>query len=234
MALDRSFDNNADLQGLSGDAIIDLYELDLLPIDPTIPAASRFFRFVNWVIADGITDISYGGEVYTPLPVIANGFELRAEGVPPSPAITIGNIGLEMTALVNTWDDLVGARLRRRRVLRRYLDDQSTADPTAHWPDEIWVVQQKDSENKLAVTFKLSTAFDLDGVRLPGRRALRFTCPWVYRGVECGYSGGAVATAKDVPTANLADDVCGKRLSSCRLRYGSGDLPYGGFPGLQL
>ncbi len=233
MAYDRSFENNADLQGLSGDAVIDLYRLDLLPIDSSIAPENRFVYFVNWVVTDG-QPVSYAGDTHIALPLQAGGFEMRSEGVPPSPAITIGNIGLQMTALVNTWDDLVGAKLRRRRVLRRYLDDQTTADPNAHWPDELWVIQQKDNENKLAVTFKLSTTFDLDGVRLPGRRALRFTCPWIYRSAECGYSGGAVATAKDVPTSNIANDQCGKRLSSCRLRFGNGDLPYGGFPGLQL
>ena len=233
MADDRAFTNNSDLQGLIGDAIIDLYRLDLLPIEPTIDPGDRYFYFVNWNVSDGIS-VSYAGETYTPIPLIVSGFEMRAQGVPPSPALTVGNIGLEMTGLVNTWDDLVGAKLRRRRVLRRYLDDQVTADPNAHWPDELWVVQQKDSENKLAVTFKLSTAFDLDGVRLPARRALRFTCPWIYRSAECGYSGGPVANAKDQATSDPAQDMCGKRLSSCRLRFGNGDLPYGGFPGMQF
>lgn len=34
-------------------------------------------------------------------------------------------------------------------------------------------------------------------------------------------------------TVNPADDVCGKRLSSCKARFGSNaELPFGGFPGL--
>jgi hypothetical protein len=32
----------------------------------------------------------------------------------------------------------------------------------------------------------------------------------------------------------LKQDVCGKRLSSCRLRFGTRNLPYGAFPGANL
>ena len=81
------------------------------------------------------------------------------------------------------------------------------------------MIQQKETENKLFVSFVLSTAFDLDGCTLPKRRALRYNCVWVYRGEGCGYSGGPVANAKDEPTTVAAEDVCGKRLASCRLRF---------------
>jgi len=51
----------------------------------------------------------------------------------------------------------------------------------------------------LLVEFTLSTAFDLDGVVLPKRRALRYTCPWIYRSANCGYAGPPVADAEDQP-----------------------------------
>ena len=31
-----------------------------------------------------------------------------------------------------------------------------------------------------------------------------------------------------------ANDVCGKRYTSCTLRFPEGDLPFGGFPGARL
>ena len=231
MANDRTFVDNADLQGLGGDAIIDLMILDMTALGAT--GNDRFFRFVNWAAADGQA-VAYASQQYTPLPFKTDGFLIRTEGVPPNPSITIGNTGLEFTGLINRWDDLVGATLTRRRVLARHLDGGAAPDGTAHWPDENWMIQQKESENKLLVTFKLSSAFDLDGVTLPRRRALRYTCPWIYRGEGCDFTGGAVANAEDEPVTDLADDVCGKRLASCRLRFGNGDLPFGGFPGLTL
>ena len=198
MASDRTFADNADLQGLSGDAIVDLWILDLGPLDDSLDPANRYIRFCNWVVADG-QPVFYDGEEYIAIPYQAGGFNLKTEGVPPSPSITLGNIGLEWTALVNVWNDLIGAKLTRRRVLRRYLDDGTAPDPNGHWPDEDWVIQQKEEESKLAVTFRLSTAFDLDGVTLPRRKALRYTCPWVYRGDGCGYSGPPVADINDQP-----------------------------------
>ena len=198
MASDRTFKDQADLQGLQGDAIIDLWTLDLQPIDSTIAPADRYLRFCNWVVADG-QPVKYGGNMYTAIPYKASGFTYQTEGVPPSPSLMISNIGLEFTALVNTWDDLIGAKLTLTRVLAKYLDGQPEGDPQAHWPEERWFIQQKEDEGKLSVTFKLSTAFDLDGVTLPRRRALRYTCPWVYRGEGCDYAGPPVADVNDNP-----------------------------------
>ena len=198
MASDRTFRDNADYQGLAGDAIVDLWFIDLWSLDPTLPTNQRFFRFVNYVVADG-QNVSYASAQYLPIPYKAGGFEIKTDGVPPSPKLTVANIGLEWTALVNRWDDLVGAQITRRRVLARHLDSGTDPDGSAHWPDEVWTIQQKTAESKLLVEFTLSTAFDLDGVTLPRRRALRYTCPWVYRSVDCGYQGPPVANRDDEP-----------------------------------
>lgn len=214
MAADRTFKDQADLQGLQGDAIIDLWILDLQPIDSTIAPADRYLRFCNWVVADG-QPVKYGGETYTAIPYKASGFTYQTEGVPPSPSLMISNIGLEFTALINKWDDLIGAKLTLRRVLAKYLDGQPGADAQAHWPDETWFIQQKEDEGKLSVTFKLSTAFDLDGVTLPRRRALRYTCPWVYRGEGCDYAGPPIADVNDKPLTS-SDDADVQALLTAR------------------
>lgn len=206
MAADRTFKDQADLQGLQGDAIIDLMVLDLEPIAPSIAPGDRYLRFVNWVVTDG-QKVSYGGLTYEPVPLKATGFTIQTDGVPPNPVLTVSNIGLEFTALVNRWDDLIGAKLTRRRVLARHLDSGSAPDANAHWPDEVWTIQQKETENKLFVAFRLSTAFDLDGITLPRRRALRYTCPWTYRGEGCDYTGPPVADAKDAPLTTSADPL---------------------------
>ena len=196
MAQDRTFKDNKDLQGLQGDAIIDLWTLDFEPVNPNATPADRYLRFCNWLVTDG-QEVDYDSLTYYPIPYKATGFTVQTSGVPPSPTLQISNIGMAFTGFVNAWEDLVGAKLTRRRVLARYLDSGSSPDSSAHWPDETWFVQQKSSENKLFVSFSLSTAFDLDGVTLPRRRALRYTCPFVYRGEGCDYVGPPVADVND-------------------------------------
>jgi len=112
-------------------------------------------------------------------------------------------------------------------------------DPTAGFPDEIWFVDRKSAETRDTIEFELTAAWDVSGVQIPRRQFQANTCAWLaiggYRGPYCGYAGGAVATADDTPTNDLAQDRCGGRRSSCRMRFAQpASLPYGGFPGADL
>ena len=99
----------------------------------------------------------------------------------------------------------------------------------------IWFVDRKSGENGSLITFELASALDLIGVRLPGRQFIQNCCVWVYRGADCGYTGGAVADASGNPTTVLANDSCGKSLNDCKMRFGAtAILPYSGFPGAGL
>lgn len=196
MAADRSFLRNTELQRLQGDAIIDLWELDLQAAIPTIDANDRYLRFCNWTTTGGAS-VTFATRTYEPIPYQVTGLEIKHDGTPPNPAMIVSNLGTVFNEYITKWDDLVGVKATRRRVLRKNLDDGSSPDATAHWPDEIWFVQQKESENKLSVTFRLATAFDLDGVLLPNRKALKYQCIWEYRGDGCAYTGDPVADAFD-------------------------------------
>ena len=209
----------AQLQGIEGlDAIIELYTLDLSSLDAT----QKPFRFCNWSQAGG-QSLSYAGQTYEPVPVECTGFEINSQSAPSEPRMQVSNVGLTWTGLANRWDDLVGCKLIRRRVLRRYLDDGATPSPTGHWPDEPWFIEQKVSENKLSVTFALSTAFALDDVKLPKRLALRYTCSWTYRGEGCGYTGMPLANAKDQPLGNPMDPNLRLFFDALGQFYSAGD-----------
>lgn len=108
----------------------------------------------------------------------------------------------------------------------------ATADPLARMPTEIYLIDNRTQENRDVVMFELAAAIDLDGVRIPKRQVIANLCQWRYRSVECSYTGTNYFNNEDqsVPTANL--DVCGKRLSSCKKRFGTGTLPFGSFPGV--
>ena len=89
----------------------------------------------------------------------------------PNPQITISNVSLLPTSLANNYKDLLGTQIIRTQVLAKHLDKGSDPNINAKWPDETWFVQRKVTENKLFITWELSTPFDLDGVTIPKRRA---------------------------------------------------------------
>jgi lambda family phage minor tail protein L len=213
--------------------IVDLFTLDITILLPPGSTDQAIYRFCNWTQTNG-SDIVYQTDTYTALPLESNGFELNTSGQLARPTLTFANVGLGITALTNTYDDLVGATVKRIRTLTTYLDGEPGADPNAYWGPDEWIVEQKSGENKLAISFQLAVPFDLEGRTLPGRRLLREQCQWVYRSsIGCHYTGTDYFNANDQAVASSGDDVCGKRLSSCRLRFGDGDrLPFGGFPGL--
>lgn len=214
--------------------IVELYDLDLTRIGGSI---YRFHAGTN----EFRLNIHWQSNIYFAIPVEASGFEVSGQGTLPRPTLRVANISGLMSAAVREMDDLVGAKLTRRRTFIKYLDadnfvhGNSTADPTAEFPLDIYYIDRKVTENKVFIEFELVSALELQGVILPRRQFIQNVCTWEYRSAECGYAGGPVATDTDIPTALPSLDVCGKRLTSCKLRFGeNSNLPYGGFPGTNV
>lgn len=212
---------------------IDLYTLDIGVLLPVGSTDQRIYRFCNWTTTNG-ADVVYQGQTYTAIPLEAQGFESGGSQQLARPTISIANVGLAITGLVNTYGDLVGASFSRIRTLTCYLDGGTTPDPNAYFGPDIYVIEQRSREDKLLTQWQLAAPFDLEGMTLPSRKLLREQCQWVYRSaVGCGYTGTAYFNENDQTVASAAQDVCGKRLTSCKLRFGnSSRLPFGGFPGL--
>ncbi len=104
-------------------------------------------------------------------------------------------------------------------------------DPTQEFPPEVWIIDRKSSENKQTIQFELASPFDRPGCLLPARQIMPNCCTHIYRGEGCGYTGGPVADAKDVPTTDPAKDACSHTLNGCKKRYGEdGILPFGAEP----
>jgi len=225
----------SDIQKLDPGAIVTLFEIDATGLGG---AVSRFHAGTNELSSD----VVWQGNTYTRFPVEAEGFELTGKGTLPRPTLSIANVTGLIGALVRDFDDLVGARVTRRRTFVRYLDAVNftggvnpTADPNVHFADEIWFVARKSAENKVMVELELAAGFDVEGVKLPRRQVVQNVCTWVYRSAECGYAGGPVAELNDTPTNDAAKDDCGKRLVSCKLRFGfDAELPFGAFPAAGL
>jgi len=225
----------ADIQLADPGALVTLYRIDPR-LEGTVPV---------YITPHGPNDLGgdilWAGQAYTRFPIEAAGFEKTGQGKPPRPTLRVANILGIVGAAAIDMQDLVGARVTRTRTFVKYLDSANfaggnpQADPNQFLDREIWIVDRKAQENKVMVEWELSTAYDVAGVKLPRRQYIQNLCPWPYRGPDCGYTGGPVADVNDQPTTDPAQDACGKRLASCKLRWGAtAELPFGGFPAVGL
>lgn len=225
----------SELQSLTPSNMVVLYDLDTRPIGGT-----EVLRFHAGVNALG-NDVVWAGNTYSRFPVEVSGFERTTSGALPRPRMIVANIDGLTGALARELGGLEGAKLTRTRTFLKYLDEVNFAngnlhaDPSQYIERDSWYVSRKSNENRMFLEYELSASFDLSSIKLPRRQFIQNTCTWRYRSAECGYAGGPVATEMDVATSDPTKDRCGKRLKSCELRFGKGNvLPYGGFPGVGL
>lgn len=229
-----------DCQTLTPGSIIEMFQLQLNAAQHTVDETYYFHSGTNM---NGNGELVWDGQNYLRFPVQADGFEYNGQGSLPRPKIRVSNItGAITTILLGLPNGLEGAKVTRVRTLVRYIDAVNfidsinpfgTPDPTAEFPREIYYIDRKSAENRDFVEFELAASFDLVGVRAPKRQCIGNICQWRYRSTECSYTGTNYFDLGDEPVATLAEDECGKRLSSCQVRFGeTAELPYGSFPGV--
>lgn len=249
-----------ELQKLAPTAVIDLFEVVLKQDLNGIEDILRYHAGKN-----GLTEnVKFGGNTYQAVPIEIDGFEFTTQGALPRPSMRVANVNNAITSLILQYNPLA-AKVRRIRTFAKFLDvsnfsaslpfapDQDitdvlstegadslimetfndTADPDAKTV-ETWYIDRIGSENPEFVEFELTPRLDLTNLALP-RRTIEEFCPWKYRGKECGYKGDTYFRADDSPTTDPEIDACGKRISSCRARFGqNAELPFGGFYGARL
>jgi len=237
----------SELQKIAPSSIIELYELHL---DATLHGASTIYRFHSGTNQVNNGDVVWNANNYLRFPVEVTGFEYSGGGQLPRPKLQVSNAMSYVTAILlivndfNTGNDLIGAKFIRIRTLARYLDAANfvgnvnpygTPDPTAEFPQEIYFIDRKTSENLGSVEWDLAAAFDLVAIRAPKRQCIANICQWKYRSTECSYAGTNYFDINDNAVATQALDVCGKKLNSCSIRFGeNNELPYGSFPGIGI
>lgn len=226
----------AEIQELSPSALIEMFELTLLHPEDEKQEPFRFHCGTNQFGAA----IKWQGKEYVALPIETEGFDVTSQGTLPRPKLRVANVNGLFSALIRDCDDLVGATVVRKRTLARYLDAENFkegnpyADPTQSFPDDVWYVEQKTNETRYLIEWELSSAFDLQGVKLPKRQVIQNSCQWKYRGGDCGYQGGFFDKYNKM--CSQKDDCCPKTLAACEVRFETQPgwdrvLPFGGFPG---
>ena len=251
------------LQALAPTAIIDLFEIELTEAINGIDDVLRYHAGTNGLLSNLVFDgktypaapvevdgFAFSAKGTLPRPTLrvanANGAisALLALYNPLKAKVRrirtfakfLDTVNFNQTQQTNTeGDDSLQTEGGDQLVYQTVND---TADPDAKIV-ETWYVDRVADENLQFVEFELAAKLDLTNVQLPRRRVTEF-CPWVYRGEDCGYVGDKCFTISDqeILDGTLAEkraaDVCGKRLSSCRARFGTKQvLPFGGFPGIR-
>jgi lambda family phage minor tail protein L len=164
------------LQDVSPSAVIELFQLILNIKQHGLLQTLYFHAGTNQLD----TNVIWQGNTYAAIPIEADGFEWDGQGSLPRPKIRIANIlGTITNLILSLPDGLEGARVVRIRTLARFLDAANfpsntnpEADPTASWEPEIYYVDRKSSETRVAVEYELASAFDLVGVRVPKRQCV--------------------------------------------------------------
>jgi lambda family phage minor tail protein L len=143
-----------------------------------------WYSLVNESDFGSSTASHYNQRPYLALPIESEGWEIRGSGTGslPRPTIRLGNINQFFNAYLADWDDLVGAKVIRRRTLQKYL----TTNPPVEFNRDIFYIERKSSETVGVVEFELVSAFDVEGISLPRRSILAARCPWKYKDTTQG------------------------------------------------
>ena len=179
------------LQEINPGAVIELFTLTL---DSTLHGATTVYRFHNGANLNSNGEVVWAGNTYERFPIQCEGFEFTGTGTLPRPTISVSNIFGTLTAIMQNvnqttvGNDLNGAKLTRIRTLARYLDavnftgntnPYGTPDPSAEFPQEIYFLDRKISENRDIVQWEAISALDLVNVKLPKRIATRDIFPGI-------------------------------------------------------
>ena len=178
----------SNLQNTNPSAIIELFTLAL---DNSLHGATTIYRFHAGSSLKDNGEIVWAGNTYQRFPIQAEGFAFR-KGMLPRPTLTVSNALGTITAILaavnatTAGNDLTGATVTRIRTLAKFLDavnfpsnvnPYGTPDPTAEFPQEIYKIDRKSTENRDVVQFELASVFDLAGIRAPNRQCTRAEFP---------------------------------------------------------
>lgn len=219
-----------ELAKLEQSALLELFEVDMRNLTSTNGAKGEIYRF--YAGSNELKQsIVWQGNTYEPFGVQASGFEMSGQGASNRPTLTLMNFDGLITALANTFEQCLGAIVRRRQVYAKFLDavNFEGGNPNADPQQErvsYFIIEQLTTLTHQTATFTLAIPTETDNAVI-NKRSMLSTCSWVYRSSECGYTGGAVADEKDQPTDDIKKDKCSGCLRGCRLRGNTRN--FGGF-----
>ena len=151
--------------------------------------------------------LTWQGVQYLPLAMEAEGFDIFGDGKLARPKLRVLNKNYIITNFLQNYNDLINAKIVRKRVSVKYLDDANfdgtnpfgIADPKAELTNESWLVGRKTQESKVFVELELASPLDLESFNVNYREVVSKFCYWKYRGEGCRYAGLPVEKADESP-----------------------------------
>ncbi|QPX74985.1 putative tail protein [Serratia phage vB_SmaS_Opt-169] len=214
-------DNNLmriESDSLEQTASVILFEVDLTPIGGDV---HRFHGGLNQLAGA----VKWQGITYDPFVTNIEGISFTNQGPSGRPIFTVANITGIITGMVIQYNELVGAIVYVREVYAKFLDADNfvngneNADPNQQYISmyEIEKLNQLDED---FASFELCLPSESDNAYIPVQVIMSENCQFEYRGEGCRYAGSAYFDDKDNPVTSIDQDRCGKRLNSCKLRFG--------------
>lgn len=245
----------SDVQKLEINGAIRLFELDATKYGGPI---FRFHGIIGWSDFDivhsfGSDDpsamskvrdnlsIIWQGEEYTAIPIDVGNISIDSSGKASSVTLTVSNtiddVKGAFGAYCRLFNDFIGCKLKIINTFAKYLDaanfpNGNTTAANEH-VSQVWIVNHRTSENMLQISFDLTDPANHSGYKIPTRDITNY-CHWAllgdYRSGEgCTYTGAAMFDEEDNPVSDTANDKCGARYNSCKIRFGNAPLPFGGY-----
>jgi len=146
--------------------------------------------------------IYWQGQEYAPFPIQSSGFESKGDGSLPRPKLSVSNQDFFISNLVRRYNNLVGAKVVRKRTFVKFLDavnfsggvhPYGSADANAGLEDQVFFILRRSSETRAMVEFELASPLELENVNFPKRIVMSRYCSFHYRGNGCKYGGAPVA-----------------------------------------
>lgn len=222
-------------------SLVELYDLDLTPIDPTAPII-YFISSANESVGAGF--VTWRGNQYFPQPMKIDGIDTTTKGSLPRPTLSVSNIFGAVTGIIQQYGRVSGAILTRWQTFDVYLDNGADPNPDGHLPIDQFILDRIVSHNKLEVQIECRSFLDFGVQNLPNRLVLQNICTHTYRifnsstglfdytNATCPYNGGPSFDTNGNPTSAPFDDCSRQLTSGCRKRFGTQPLPIRAFPGV--
>jgi len=175
--------------------------------------------------------IYWQGVEYLPFPIQSSGFESKGDGSLPRPKLAVSNQDFFVSNLIRRYNNLVGAKVVRKRTFLKFLDNANfaegrnpygSADATAGLEDQVFFVLRRASENRAAIELELASPLEIENVTFPRRTVMARYCSFHYRGNGCRYMGPPVADENDL-RLSLPTDL--NQGSLIRRRYNGTTMP---------
>lgn len=163
----------------------------------------------NLYLCYNTEDVDWHGNHYIAFPFELGAVNESVDGSDPAVDLSVDNVSRSIEYAVQSSGGGVGTHVILRVINTASASDQYDAEVT----EEFVVQSAKDTAE--FILFRLGTEYSAR-TRRPLGRYLKDTCPFKYKGIECGYDGNMT--------------TCLKTLTACR-EHGNSQR-FGGFPGI--